>query len=138
MLDQADIPPHSSIPMSQGVAFPPRIGPDGQVAWSSGAQNVRESIRIILKTNRQERIMRPTFGGGFQQFLYEPNTLATRRQMEERTRRALARWEPRIAVDQIQAEKAPDDPSAVVLTIAYTVRETGSREQVRLTVDLGG
>lgn len=124
--------------MSKGIAFPPRIGPDGQVAWSSGAQNVRESIRIILKTDVQERIMRPTFGGGLQQFLYEPNTLATRRQMEERTRRALARWEPRIAVDEVRAEEAPDEPSAVVLTIAYTVRDTGTQEQVALTVDLGG
>ena len=124
--------------MSQGIAFPPRIGPDGQVAWSSGAQNVRESIQIILETNVQERIMRPTFGGGLRQFLFEPNTLATRRQIEERTRRVLARWEPRIAVEEVRAEKVSDEPSAVVLTIAYTVRETGAQEQVRLTVDLGG
>ena len=124
--------------MSQGIAFPPRIGPDGQVAWSSGAQNVRESIQIILETNVQERIMRPTFGGGLRQFLFEPNTLATRRQIEERTRRVLARWEPRIAVEEVRAEKVSDEPSAVVLTIAYTVRDTGAQEQVRLTVDLGG
>lgn len=124
--------------MSKGIAFPPRISPNGQVAWSSGAQNVRESIRVILKTDVQERVMRPTFGGGLQKFLYEPNTLATRRQMEERTRRALARWEPRIAVDEVRAEEAPDEPSAVVLTIAYTLRNTGAQERVRLTVELGG
>ena len=124
--------------MSRGIAFPPRIGPDGRVAWSSGAQNVRESIQIILQTNLQERIMRPNFGGGLEQFLYESNTLATRTQIEERTRRALARWEQRAAVDEVSAETMPDEPSAVELTIAYTVRETGTREQVRLTLDLGG
>ena len=124
--------------MSRGIAFPPRIGPDGRVAWSSGAQNVRESIQIILQTNLQERIMRPNFGGGLEQFLYESNTLATRTQIEERTRRALARWEPRAAVDEVSAETMPDEPSAVELTIAYTVRETGTREQVRLPLDLGG
>ena len=124
--------------MSRGIAFPPRIGPDGRVAWSSGVQNVRESIQIILQTNLQERIMRPNFGGGLEQFLYESNTLATRTQIEERTRRALARWEPRAAVDEVSAETMPDEPSAVELTIAYTVRETGTREQVRLTLDLGG
>ena len=124
--------------MSRGIAFPPRVGPDGRVAWSSGAQNVRESIQIILQTNLQERIMRPSFGGGLEQFLYEPNTLATRTQIENRTRRALARWEPRAAVEEVSAEAAPDEPSAVVLTIAYTVRDTGTREQVRLTLDLGG
>jgi phage baseplate assembly protein W len=123
--------------MSRGIAFPPRIGPDGRVAWSSGAQNVRESIQIILQTNLQERIMRPNFGGGLEQFLYESNTLATRTQIEERTRRALARWEPRAAVDEVSAEAVPDEPSAVEFTIAYTVRGTDTREQVRLTLDLG-
>ena len=124
--------------MSRGIAFPPRIGPDGRVAWSSGAQNVRESIRIILQTSLQERIMRPSFGGGLEQFLYESNTLATRTQIEERTQRALARWEPRAAVEDVSAETVPDEPSAVELTIAYTVRDTGTRERVRLTLDLGG
>ena len=124
--------------MSRGLAFPPRVGPDGRVAWSSGAQNVRESIRIILQTNLRERIMRPTFGGGLRPFLYEPNTLSTRTQIEERTRRALARWEPRAAVEQVSAAPAPDEPDRVVLTIAYTIRETGTRERVRLTLDLGG
>ena len=124
--------------MSRGIAFPPRIGPDGRVAWSSGAQNVRESIRIILQTSLQERIMRPSFGGGLEQFLYESNTLSTRTQIEERTQRALARWEPRAAVEDVSAETVPDEPSAVELTIAYTVRDTGTRERVRLTLDLGG
>lgn len=123
--------------MSRGIAFPPRVGPDGRMAWSSGAQNVRESIRIILQTDFEERIMRPSFGGGLNQFLYEPNTLATRRQIEERTRRALAQWEPRVAVEQVQAETDPDDPRAVVVTIRYTIRETGSTERVQLSLDLG-
>jgi len=123
--------------MSRGIGFPPRVGPDGRVAWSAGAQSVRESIQIILQTNFEERIMRPSFGGGLDAFLHEPNTLGTRRQIEERTQRALGRWEPRAVVEQVSAEKAPDDPDAVVLTITCTVRDTGTREQVRLTLDLG-
>jgi len=82
--------------------------------------------------------MRPSFGGGLEQFLYEPNTLATRTQIENRTRRALARWEPRAVVEEVSAETASDEPSAVLLTVVYTIRDTGTREQVRLTLDLGG
>ena len=123
--------------MSRGIAFPPRIDSDGRVAWSSGAQNVRESIQIILQTRLDERIMRPSFGGGLDEFLYEPNTVGTRRQIEERTRRVLARWEPRADVETVTADAAPDDPDAVVLAITYTVRDTGRRESVRLTLALG-
>jgi uncharacterized protein len=107
--------------LGRGIAFPPRIGADGRLAWSEGAQNVRESIRIILLTDLRERLMRPTFGGGLQALLFEPNTLATRRMLEERTRRALERWEPRIRLDRVTAEPDPDDPSATIVEIVYRI-----------------
>ncbi|NBB73956.1 MAG: phage tail protein [Bacteroidetes bacterium] len=122
--------------LGRGIAFPPRIGADGRLAWSEGAQNVRESIRVILLTDLRERLMRPTFGGGLQALLFEPNTLATRRMLEERTRRALERWEPRIRLDRITAEPDPDDPSAAIVEIVYRIVATGARERTSLSVQL--
>jgi hypothetical protein len=122
--------------LGRGIAFPPRIGADGRLAWSEGAQNVRESIRVILLTDLRERLMRPTFGGGLQALLFEPNTLATRRMLEERTRRALERWEPRIRLDRVTAEPDPDDPSAAIVEIVYRIVATGARERTSLSVQL--
>lgn len=122
--------------LGRGIAFPPRIGANGRLAWSEGAQNVRESIRIILLTDLRERLMRPTFGGGLQALLFEPNTLATRRMLEERTRRALERWEPRIRLDRVTAEPDPDDPSATIVEIVYRIVATGARERTSLSVQL--
>lgn len=123
--------------LGRGIAFPPRIGSDGRLAWSEGVQNVRDSIRIILLTDLQERLMRPTFGGGLRVLLFEPNTLATRRILEERTRRALERWEPRIRLDRVTAEPDPDDPQAAVVRIVYRIVATGDRERTSLSVQLG-
>ncbi len=123
--------------LGRGIAFPPRVGPDGRLAWSEGAQNVRESIRIILLTDLQERLMRPTFGGGLRALLFERNTLASRRTREERTRRALQRWEPRIRLDRITAEADPDDARTAIVRIAYRIVATGVREQTSLSVQLG-
>ena len=50
--------------IGRGVAFPPRVDAEGRLASSEGAQHVRESIRIILSTERRERVMFPEFGGG--------------------------------------------------------------------------
>ena len=47
----------------RGISFPPRVGPDGRVAWSEGEVNVRESIRVILMTEQPERLRAPNFGG---------------------------------------------------------------------------
>ena len=78
----------------RSVAFPPRIGSDGRLAWSEGEANIRESIEIILRTEERERVNLASFGGGLRRFLFEPNTVATRAQIEDRITRALQAWEP--------------------------------------------
>lgn len=122
----------------RGISFPPRIGPDGRVTWSSGPQNIRENIRVILMTEKQERLMLPDFGGGLQSYLFEPNIVSTHRLMQERITQALARWEPRIRVESVIVEPDPttgDEESAIV-TIAYRLVATGTSERISLSVQL--
>lgn len=122
--------------LGRGISFPPRVGPDGRVAWSEGEVNVRESIRIILSTSPRERIMLPDFGAGLGQLLFEPNTVATHHRIERRITDALERWEPRIAVESVTVERDPADSAAAVATIVYRLIATGARERVSLTVPL--
>jgi phage baseplate assembly protein W len=122
----------------RGISFPPRIGPEGRMAWSVGGQNIREAIRIILLTETEERLMLPEFGGGLQSFLFEPNTTATHRLIQERITQALGRWEPRIAIESITVEAHPQDAEAAVATIAYRLVATGVSDRLSLTVQLTG
>ena len=122
----------------RGISFPPRLGPDGRWAWSSGAENIRESIRVILLTQSGERIMEPDFGGGLQSFLFEPNNASTHRLIQERIKQALARWEPRIRLDSIDVTGDPTDEQTVLITIRYRLVATGAADQVGLTVRLEG
>ena len=54
----------------QGMSFPPRLGADGRMAWSSGPDNIREAIMLILLTQPGERLMLPDFGGRLRSFLF--------------------------------------------------------------------
>jgi hypothetical protein len=103
----------------RGLAFPVRVGADGRLARSSGAENVRESMRLILLTEPQERVMLPQFGGGLGRLLFRPNTTATHRLMEETIKGALGRWEPRIRVTEVAAAADPADPAGVLVRIHY-------------------
>jgi phage baseplate assembly protein W len=122
----------------RGVAFPPRVGADGHIAWSEGAANVRESIRIILLTEPSERLRRPGFGAGLGAFLFEPNTVTTRQLIADKITRSLARWEPRAAVQSVTVDADPDDPRAAVATITYRLVATGSVERVTLNITVAG
>lgn len=120
----------------RGIGFPPRVGPDGRVAWSEGEANVRDSIRIVLMTDLRERIRLPQFGGTLHRFLFEPNTVTTRRRIQDQIAVALARWEPRVAVQSIEVEPDAADPQAAIATITYRLVATQSVERVSLRVTL--
>jgi uncharacterized protein len=124
--------------LGRGISFPPRVGPDGRVAWSEGEVNVREAVRIILLTEQRERLRLPAFGGGLSRFLFEPNTVTTRQLIRDRITRELADWEPRIMVDSVAVEADQDDPQAAVATINYRLVATRARESVTLSVALTG
>ncbi|HYH79735.1 MAG TPA: GPW/gp25 family protein [Longimicrobium sp.] len=119
-----------------GISFPVRLGPDGRVAISRGPDNVRECIRHVLLTEPGERVMLPDFGGGAGRFLFEPNTVSTRRRIQERIEESLRRWEPRIALQGVAVEEDPDDPRGAIATVRYQLVADGATEQVSVAVQL--
>jgi phage baseplate assembly protein W len=113
------------------------VGPDGRLAWSEGETNVRESIRVILMTEQPERLRTPKFGGSLGRFLFEPNTVSTRRSIEDRIKRELAQWEPRIRVESVNVDADPVDPQGAIATITYKLVATQAIERVTVGVTLG-
>ena len=122
----------------RGMGFPPRVGADGRVVWSEGEANIREAIQIVLQTEEGERLNLPQFGGGVRKFLFEPNTVTTRFQIQDRIAKALQLWEPRIALTSVQVEPDPSDTQAAIATIQYRLVATQVKESVTINVQLAG
>jgi uncharacterized protein len=122
----------------RGISFPPRVGEDGRVAWSVGEENIRDAIQVILLTEPGERLMRPDFGAGLGRFLFEPNTVTTRRAIEEAITTALKDWEARISVESVTVEEDPDDPRSALATVIYRLVATRAVDRVSLSVGVAG
>jgi hypothetical protein len=124
-------------PFGKGVAFPFGVGADGRLRWSEGETNIREAIRIILSTELGERIQLADFGTGLARWLFEPNNPGTHVRLAGAITDALKRWEPRIAVEDVQVAADPADAAAAVAVVAYRLVATGAAERISLTVPLG-
>lgn len=112
--------------LGRGWSFPVQPAPrERALLLAEGPEKVRQSIWLILETEPGERIMRPSFGCGLRRYLMKPNTSATRALMQRDIERALAQWEPRITLQAIRVEPG-DDPSLVLIDIAYTHLRDGS------------
>lgn len=122
--------------LGRGMSFPPRVGPNGRFAVSEGPENVRESIRVILLTEPEERMMLPEFGGGLKRFLFEPNVPSTHRLIQDTIEQALQRWEPRIRLESVDVRADESEEQSAVATIRYQLVATRESAQMHLRVRL--
>ena len=108
-----------------GWAFPPRPAPAGDVAMAAYDQDLREAVLIILQTAPGERLMRPDFGAGLGDLVFEPLSVALLALVKHRVETALVRWEPRIELDGVQVTATPGQ-GRVEVGIDYHVRATST------------
>ncbi len=94
---------------------------------ASYEESVDQAIRIILSTMKGERVMRPDFGCGLQELVFEVNNSATRGMAEFEVKEALLKWEPRIDVLDVQAVAGGDHNEMLVISIDYRIRVTDTR-----------
>jgi phage baseplate assembly protein W len=109
-----------------GLAFPPAADSRGAIALVAYEEDIRQSIQIILGTNPGERVMRPEFGAGLRDFVFEPANPSTIQRVQTRVREALIDWEPRINVQAVTVTLDPASKNALYISITYSVRATNT------------
>lgn len=120
-----------------GWRFPIRVNARGRLEWSTGPQRIQDSIWLIIKTALGERLMRPKFGAGVDDFVFQSNSAINRSRLAIAIKSALLEWEPRIDLDEVRVDNAADVESTRVDSGNQDVRfvSPGSFEsQVLVTI----
>jgi hypothetical protein len=110
--------------LGRGVAFPLRVDRRGGIALVAGEEDIDEAITIILGTAPGERPMRPEFGCGIHDYIFEAVDAYTMGRLETEIRIALDRWEPRIEVLDIVFDTSAAGDGQLLIDIGYVVRAT--------------
>lgn len=107
-----------------GWAFPVRTDAGGGIALSSGTRKIEESMRLILSTARGERPMRPEFGCGIHNLVFDGVGPDSIDRISDEVRSALLRWEPRAVVAEVLVTPDEDDQALVYIDVRYTTTST--------------
>ena len=128
-----------------GWRFPIKVNARGRLEWSTGPQRIQDSIWLIIKTSLGERIMRPKFGAGVDDFVFQSNSAINRTRLAIAIKSALLEWESRIEIHEVRVDSAADIASSrpdasdqsgirfsspgggesqVLVTIEYSIRMT--------------
>lgn len=114
------------------VDFPYRFDGRGRTAQTGEVEHIRDLIEQVLLTAPGERVMRPDFGSGLLQQVFEPNgaqvAATTQALVQASLQQHLSHL---IAVQRVQVD---NDDSALRVTVEWRLLRDGSVGQTALRV----
>jgi uncharacterized protein len=116
--------------LGSGLSFPLQVDHRGAIALASGEEDITQAISLILSTAPGERPMRPEFGCEIHSYLFDTIDAETVAQMEAAVRAALARWEPRIEVEQVTFDLSEVQEGQLTFTVRYKIRATNHKRNL--------
>lgn len=116
--------------IGRGIGWPMGVDHTGALRLTNGAQDLDRSIRVVLATAPGERVMRPQFGCRIWEMLFEPVTPGLLGEMAQAVKDALAQWETRVAVDDVDVVPDGQDHSLVRIAVGYRIRATNDRRNL--------
>ena len=112
--------------LGRGLAFPLHVDRHGGVALAEDELDVEQAIRLIIATAPGERPMRPEFGCALHDYIFDRIDAATLGRIDGAIRSALDRWEPRIAIEEIQFDTSGADEARLQIELTYRLRATNA------------
>jgi phage baseplate assembly protein W len=109
-----------------GWRFPIQPGADGSLGYISLDDNVAQSVELLLRTRAGERLMRPEFGTTAPSMVFDADSEQNLFRLERALSDAVRRWEPRVEVDQVHAERDPAGEGRVTVTVTYRILRTNT------------
>lgn len=116
--------------LGTGMKFPPQINPaTGRFETVSGEQSVKESIYLILMTQKTERMGRPDFGASLMSYTFMDTSVTALSMMSREIANDIMTQEPR--VEQVQVDTDPDmKKGCLIVNISYIIRNTNVKENL--------
>ena len=107
----------------RGIAFPFTRGSSGLPATVTGSDVVLESMKNLLLTGLNERVMRPALGGGTGRYVFESMTEILKARIARDIRELLTANEPRAEILLVAVDDPKDGTPTFVVNIVYKVAD---------------
>lgn len=112
-----------------GFPYPIEKTHKGYFYSQNGIEQIKADMLILLLTNPGERCMNPEYGTPLKKLMFEPNDSVLQQAAKAVIAKSLARWEPRVAVSQIDVLKSIDIDS---LNVDDNLSEAAHILQIRI------
>jgi uncharacterized protein len=112
------------------------VDPAGAIDTVADDEAVRQSLLMLISTRPGERVMRPEYGCDLHRLVFSPNDDTTAGLAIHFVRQAVERWEPRVEILRVDANRDPEEATRLAIVLDYRVRATLQAGSIEVGVDL--
>lgn len=110
--------------LGKGWSFPPEFRrKDSPVEMVSDEEDIRQSLFILFSTRKGERFNRQ-YGCGLDEFVHEPMNKGILTSMEDRIKRSVILYEPRIILEKVVFDQSKESEGVLLIELTYRIRQT--------------
>ena len=114
--------------LGSGFKFPLQVNPaTGRIVMVDGIQSVRESVYMILMTQKGERFTRENFGSKLLSYTFMDTSITRMNIMANEIEQTLLEQEPRISKVTIKPEL---DRGCLIVDIRYTITQNYTEDSL--------
>ena len=112
--------------VSVGLNFPISHAPGNQEGFFSTSkttiESIKNNIRLLLQTQKGERMFQPNLGMNIRQFLFEQITENTQVQIENDIVDTFNTWLPFVNLREINIDLAEQDQNKINIKIVFNIK----------------
>ena len=123
--------------LGSGLSFPVRVNPaTGRIVMADDVQSVRESVYIILMTQKGERFTRERFGSRLLSYTFMDTSVTRMNMMAGELEQTLLAQEPRISEGEVRI-KPELDRGCLIVDIHYVISGSHTADSIVFPFYLG-
>jgi Bacteriophage baseplate protein W len=107
------------------IDFPYQIDRSGRTAAADPDAHIRDMVEQVLFTIPGERVMRPTFGSGLTQIVFQPNSEEVATAVQFLVQGNLQQWLGELII--VEAVQVTSAESTIEVRVQYMIRQTQQR-----------
>jgi phage baseplate assembly protein W len=107
------------------IDFPYQIDRHGRTAAADPDAHIRDMVEQVLFTIPGERVMRPTFGSGLTQIVFQPNSEEVATAVQFLVQGNLQQWLGELII--VEAVQVTSAESTIEVRVQYVIRQTQRR-----------
>ena len=116
--------------LGRGLSFPLQVDARGGLGLTNPENEIEQAIKIVLSTIPGERLMRPEFGCRVHELVFAPDNATTRGLAQHYVRQALARWEPRIDILEVDVSSDSGRDGVLLIEITYQTKDAFAERSI--------